>query len=110
MNRCMKEINEEAIYRKGLRLYFDQDYTENIREEGLGLMAQASDDGNLEVIYVYGLILLCLCGDRVALAFSILSPLIKPLLSTTLKEVEILRVENVFRLWWYFNLITFVLH
>ncbi|KAL1219427.1 putative F-box protein [Cardamine amara subsp. amara] len=76
MNRCIKEENEEVIFRKELRLYYDQDSTDNQLVEGLELMAQASDEGNLEARYVYGLILLCLGGDRLAVALSTLAPLI----------------------------------
>ncbi|ESQ27666.1 hypothetical protein EUTSA_v10019573mg [Eutrema salsugineum] len=93
--RCLRNGNPEALYRKGLIDYFHLD---SAKEQGHGggieYLARAAEKGNQEARYVYGIILICLGGKTKQKGFKILSSLIKPLMSSTVKEVATLRKIN----------------
>lgn len=87
--RCCKNGNPEALYRKGFLYYFK----DNRNHKGLKYLAKAAKKGNKEAKYVYGLILICLGGKTKQKGFKILSSVIKPLMSTTMEELEELRYK-----------------
>ncbi|KAF1889470.1 hypothetical protein Lal_00024797 [Lupinus albus] len=56
LNQCMESKNMEALYREGLREYFNYP---NGNIGGLDIMKVAAQNGNIEAKYVYGMITLC---------------------------------------------------
>ncbi|XP_018443460.2 putative F-box protein At1g67623 [Raphanus sativus] len=98
--RCRRNGNPEALYLKGVNNYFRR----NQKHKGLKLLSQAAKKGNKEAIYIYGLILICgggrdiyeegpvlHGGETKQEGFKILSSLMKPLMSKTLKELVDMR-------------------
>ncbi|KAF8100055.1 hypothetical protein N665_0232s0027 [Sinapis alba] len=103
--RCRRNGNPEALYRKGVINYF----LENQTQKGLKYLTKAAGKGNKEAKYVYGMILICgripeetalLGGETKQEGFKILSCLIKPLMSKTLKELVELRDNIRGKIWW----------
>lgn len=97
--RCLRNGNPEALYRKGLvscfsldNKYFRLDSDDEQGHKRIAYLAKAAEKGNKKAQYVYGMILICL-GDkaRKQKGFKVLSCLIKPLMSSTKKEMEKLR-------------------
>ncbi|KAG7587071.1 F-box-like domain superfamily [Arabidopsis thaliana x Arabidopsis arenosa] len=98
---CRKNGNPEAIYRKGLVDYFHRNSSERQRDKGLNHIAKVANKGNQEEAqYVYGLILICLGGETKQKGFKILSSLRKPLMSSTLEEMEKHRKKIRDEMWW----------
>ncbi|CAH8382751.1 unnamed protein product [Eruca vesicaria subsp. sativa] len=103
--RCRRHENPEALYRKGLISYF----LENQKQEGFNYLTKAAGKGNKEANYVYGMILICgripegtalLGGETKQEGFKVLSSLMKPLMSKTLKELVELRDKIRGKVWW----------
>lgn len=94
--RCRRNGNPEALYRKGLIDYF----LDNHKHKGLKYLAEAAEKGNTEAKYVYGLILICLGDKTKQKGFKILSSLIKPLMSNTMKALVELRYKIRESIWW----------
>ncbi|CAA7058342.1 unnamed protein product [Microthlaspi erraticum] len=100
--RCRRNGNPQALYRKGLINYFLEDQ----KHKGLEFLSIAAEKGNHEANYVYGMILICLGGPALVggntkhKGFKILSALIKPLMSNTMKELVELRYKIRDSIWW----------
>lgn len=60
IERCRRNGNPQALYRKGLINYFFEDQ----KDKGLKLLSIAAEKGSHEAKYVYGMILICLGGRR----------------------------------------------
>lgn len=90
--RCLKNENPEALYRRGLIDCFNLDDDEQGRiYRGIKYLSKAAKKGNQEAQYVYGMILICLADKTKQKGFKILSSLIKPSMSSTIKELKKIR-------------------
>ncbi|VVB14841.1 unnamed protein product [Arabis nemorensis] len=96
LKRCRRSGNSEALYRKGLINFFLDNHT----HKGLRLLTEAAEKGNKEAIYVYGMVLICFGDKTKQKGFKILSSLMKPLMSNTMKELVELRYKIRDSLWW----------
>ncbi|CAA7043297.1 unnamed protein product [Microthlaspi erraticum] len=92
-NRCLKNENPEALYRQGLIdcFHLDNNDEQNNINRGIACLSKAAKKGNQEAQFVYGMILICLAEKTKQKGFKILSSLIKPSLSSTVKELEEIR-------------------
>ncbi|GMI64967.1 hypothetical protein HRI_000166000 [Hibiscus trionum] len=57
--RCVAAKNAKALYRKGMVNLFSR----RKLESGLRCLKKATEEGHVEAIYAYGIILICLGGD-----------------------------------------------